>query len=392
MRNSERIIDSLDEYSPRWSQPEFFDLTNEDDQVRLEAAANEGRITSKLNSIKTIAENLFEMEYPELAKDPREKEEYLHDDPRFRGYEYGTWVLYPWLKQLVRFPEERDYRKLRTYRFKDLVTDKEQKRLDMARIAVMGMSVGSNIAVGLVRNAVCGSIIIGDLASPNVSGIGRSQIYMNDLCSSKVDATAKKISLIDPFTEQIHLRDGINEDNVKDLQALKPSIVVDEVDDMQTSVLLRMFAADNRLPYVTVSDVDRRAVLELQRHDLGRRSLFAGMVSDREAQILSEGRMTEDEQAGVFARSVGYHRMTPRLIESCLRVGEDLSGIPQLGSTALAAAGIAVETCRNITLNRHSRSGISSTRLDRFAPNPTPRQWLGAAGGLLRRFFSGPSS
>lgn len=345
-----------------WSEPEIYNLELLEDQLKLESAFRGGKIARVFDHIDEIARDLFEHNHPELRSDVKGQTEYVNS-AMFRGYEYGSWVLFPWSADLVRFPNEKDYKELRTARFRELITENEQLELSLGRIAIFGMSVGSNLAVSLARNGVGGAFLLGDYDSPSVSNIGRAELDMRDLGAKKIDATAKRISYINPFAEQVHMTSGFDEDSPRAVESFSPDIVGDEVDDMQISAQIRRLCAEMKVPYVTVSDVHDSVVMEICRHDLGSSPLFAGAVSDTKAEKLASGHLSKKEQESVFVKSIGYRHMTPRLINSSLEVGATLSGIPQLGSTALAAAGFATAAYRDILLGRDIKTGVYSLKI-----------------------------
>lgn len=364
-----------------WSQPEIFDACKPEDTERLEEAYCDGRIHHTYNTIGTIARGLFELNNPDGTDD--ELEEYLNKD-EFRGREYGQWVLYPWSGDLVRFPEEIDYLLMRTHRYRNLIRESQQIGLRDNHIVVGGQSVGSVVTLSLVKNLGIKEITISDSAKPKISGIGRSEVDMRDMGLPKIDSTAKRLSILDPFAIQHHLHEGLSRDvlyRLSEETQLKPTLVVDEVDDMASSAEIRDYSKRNRLPYVTVSDVDDTAVLEINRFDLDPSlPLYAGKVTQREAQALLDGAMSDGDKQDVFARTVGYSRLTPPLIESTLQIGEEIAGIPQKGSTALIAAGMVTVAVREILLGSNLATGIYSVPVGKIIGRHfTIEEWFRAA-------------
>lgn len=361
------INQSKNESSTRkkWSQPEIYDCSKLNDQVSLEQALRDGRVRSVVDQIGSIAVEIFEMDYPDLTNNDASKKEFVNDIES-AGNEYGRWVLFPWSSELVRFPDPNKYMNLRTYRYRDLITAEEQAKLSMSRAAIFGMSVGGNLAISLVRNGMVGAIALGDYDYPSVSNIGRANINLADLGTSKVDIVAKNISYIDPFLQQKHFSDGFEPSMLQELSEFNPHVVADEIDHMPSSARIRSFCRDSGSAYINVSDVHDRAVLEVCRHDLGKSPLYAGRINDDVADKLTSGRMSEADESDIFARTVGLTNLTPRLIESSVRVGEDLNGIPQLGSTALIAAGFATMAYREIILGKNTiNTGVASLKPDK---------------------------
>ena len=381
----ERLNDVMAESEARdtsWSQPEIFNLNIQRNAERLEQAYSDGRVRNTHNAIETIARNLFELNHPDGTAE--ELEDYISQDV-FKDRLYGRWVLYSWSGDLVRFPEEDDYFSMRTDRFRNLVTREQQMGLREKHIFVAGQSVGSVATLALVKNLGIGKLTLSDKASPNVSGIGRSESSMLDLGLSKIDGTAKRVSLLDPFLTQHHIHEGISQKTLQYVEEV-PSLVVDEMDDMESSAAIRDFSKRNKIPYITVSDVDDTVVLEVLRHDLDPTlPLYAGKVSHKEAQALLDGVMDEVDQQDVFARTIGYTNLTPPLIESTLQIGIEVAGIPQKGSTALIAAGMATIACREALLGNKLDTGIYSVNIGKVMGRRfTAREWLGAIRGYYK--------
>ncbi|MGI6578756.1 MAG: ThiF family adenylyltransferase [Saccharofermentanales bacterium] len=342
-----------------WQEPVLFDLSKPNDAKRLNRLKSETKVFC-YDAFFQIANNLFELEYPQHIKNDNKRNEYITNLSRERDT-FGIWIFFPWSHELVLFPDKETYYKLRTFRYLNLIKQNDLQILSQAKIAVIGMSVGSNVTLALVRNSIGKSFAISDLVIPNVSNIGRASFDMRDLNSTKLNAIAKQISYLDPFVEQVHFPEGINEETVDKLAAFQPDIVIDEIDSMRKSVLLRKLCKEKGIAYVSASDVHDSVIIEVLRHDRNKRlGLLASTVSDAKADKLYRGMLTEDEESLYFAQSVGFLNLSPELIQSGLEIGKTLSGIPQLGSTAICASGIVAAVCREILLGRKLPSGLYS--------------------------------
>lgn len=354
----------------QWCQPLLFRLAKDEEKAGLQAILQSGKVRSVLDPVERIANNLFELEHPSQKKDEAARKAFVEQE-RFQSEKFGVWVFFPWSGELVRYPEEEDYYHLRTYRYRNLLTREELETLRHKRCAVIGMSVGSNVVLSLVRNGFCGAVALADMVSPNVSNIGRAEFDMRDLCATKLDAVAKRVSYIDPFVEQLHFHEGFNEMETEPLKTWQPDLVLDEIDDMQASARIRKFCKSNQLPYLSVSDVDDRVVLEICRFDQeASRSLYASNISDQKAQQMMDGKITGYAEAVFFGKTVGFHNLSPKLVASNLEIDKTLSGIPQLGSTSVVAGGYAAVACRDILLNRKVKSGLSSLYISHATQRP----------------------
>lgn len=346
-----------------WKAPEVFQYNSTSDQNRITKLFKTGEIRYTYDPIIDIAESEFELRYPWLIHSQKERKEYIASVLE-QGNEYGEWVFNQ--DSLIRYPNRMIYRELRTSRYKSLISQEEQEKLNRARPAIFGLSVGGNIAVALVRNGIGESIALGDFDKPDIPGIGRNVTDIRDLGLSKLNAVAKQISYIDPFIEQKHFHNGFHNNIKNDLSEYQPDALFDEIDDMKVSAAMRTFCYDFKIPFFTAADVGDRATLELIRHDLGRKELFAGRVSEREVQRIITGNISGEELTIIFSKSIGISNLiaSPRLIDSYYKLGKETTGIPQLGSTSLLAAGYAVMAYRNVLLGMHPKEGLTALKPD----------------------------
>ena len=349
-----------------WKQPETFSYDSIQDQMRMQELFESGQIKNTFDPIEQIAESEFELEYPELKYNEKARQEFVKD-VLLQGNSHGEWVYMQ--GDLIRYPKRDTYRDLRTYRYRNLITKEEQAKLNEARPSIFGLSVGGNIAVAIARNGIGKAIALGDPDTLDVTGIGRNVTTMKDLTESKLNAVAKQISQIDPFMEQKHFKQGFNKEMETELVNFKPDVIFDEVDHMLSSAMMRQFSREQKLPYFNVSDVGERTVLEIVRHDLRDAKLYAGRgLPDDVVESLLRGELSDEDESMICMKTVGARNVlaTPRLIESSLEIGKNLAGIPQLGSTALMAAGYAVTAYRNSILGRSNADGISVIKADKM--------------------------
>ncbi len=347
------LNNSANKEVPHWQQPIIFNLKNERDIKLLDSYIKSGQVKNIVDNVEKIANNLFEYNFPHLKNDDKARDKYV-SNPSFIKNDFGVWVFFPWSGELVRYPDKDTYYYLRTFRFRNLISKEELDILKQKKIAVIGMSVGSNIAISLVRNFLCNEIFIADLVEPNIFNIGRANFEVLDICIPKVDTIAKQISYLDPFIKINTCYDGINNNNINKLNNFKPDILIDEIDDMKASILLRKYARENKAPYVTAADVHDICTLEVVRHDLySNTPLYAKYIKDSELDNLSK-----DSADMLLSRSVGLHNLSYKLANSAMLIGKNLCGYPQLGSTTLAAAAFTTSTCRDILLGKTIKTGI----------------------------------
>ena len=368
-----------------WSPPVPFDLGQPEDEDRLASALEGGGIRTVIDPIEHMANGLFEVRHPDRRGDARLRADFVANIVD-QGPAFGRWWLFEWSGQLVRFPERHDLRALRTFRNRDLITPAEQALLYSATIAVFGLSVGSNVVERLVAAGVGGRFILADMDIIEPSNLNRINCAFSDVGEHKADFVAKRISSIDPYIEQVHLRSGVSAELLDGIiREYSPDILIDEMDDLGMKARVREAAQDHRIPVLMAGDVGDRSVIDVERHDLGAQP-FHGRFG-KQLHVLLNGNPTDAQKRQLLMKMVGVRNVSPRLIDSALRIDTDLAGLPQLGGTAATGGALLAVAARDLLLGRRLRSGqyvCSPKRILRLQAATTPREtWA-----ILRAFLA----
>ncbi|MBQ6449772.1 ThiF family adenylyltransferase [bacterium] len=226
-----------------------------------------------------------------------------------------------------------------------------QARLLFARshILVAGASVASATAENLIRDGRVGSITISDPKSPNATNFNRTNYDVMDIGSDEPKAIsfARRMHRQDP-TQIIYIyRESINEHNFANILAgdqKRPAVnvCVEAIDTLADKLAILQIAGQAQVPVVQISDVGSIAQISFQ-NALSRargESLIFGL-SDQKLRTL-----LQQDFVQVAARMVG--------LENAIKdeLGRWVAGrkntpfgiaMPQMGSTASVAAGIASE-------------------------------------------------
>lgn len=289
----------------------------------------------------------------------------------------GRWIFFPWSGDLVKYPPVEVHRRLRTARNAYLVTADEQELLGRATIAVFGLSVGSNVVERLAISGIGGSYVLADPDMIQATNLNRMRGSIADLGEGKVDHVAMWLSEIDPYIDQIHLRDGVTEGALSALLegGSRPDVLIDEVDDLVAKMMIRVYARAHRVPVVMVTDVADSVLVDVERYDTDPRSEpFGGRLSSGQLAALSSGELSDRQRRQVLLKIIGVRNLNTRMVKSALDVDKRLAGVPQLGTTAGMAGSLGAIAVREILLGRPMRSGryvVSARRalhLERSAP------------------------
>lgn len=301
--------------------------------------------------------DLFEVEHPEFlgetdfhtkAKDFAAK--------RTEQPLSGDWVYFPWSGYLIRCATESEQFRLRTNRNKNLVTDDEQAMLANAKVAIAGMSVGGQIAVGLAYSGIANSMTLADhdvLETPNLNRVRAS---LSDIGESKTDVIARQVWSINPYAKLDLYSRGINDKDC-DVFLNGAKVVFDEIDDFKMKIVIRHRAKQMKVPVLMMTGLGDSVLIDVERYDLeSNTNAFNGLIGGLEEKILNN-KITPDDAKRYAAQIIGIENVPTRALQSLLDIGSTLVGRPQLGSTVSIESGIASFLVRQIVLGAPLKSG-----------------------------------
>lgn len=266
-----------------------------------------------------------------------------------------TYVYFPWNNTLVKTVREEDYFTLKTNRNQDLITAEEQQKLRTYRVAVLGMSVGSNIAFVLTQAGISQKIAIADFDELDTTNLNRILAGVHQIGENKTHVAAQRIYEDNPFADVTVLDQGANEENVEELlKTGEIDCLIDEIDDISFKIHLRLLAMKYKVPVVMVTDNGDGVVLHVERYDLGHTKIWGKDASSYEA-MLADGPMTKEKSGGVIMNDIvgGPERVDPAMIASVKRVlAKELVSWSQLGSAAILGGVVVTYAVKKIALGQ----------------------------------------
>jgi molybdopterin/thiamine biosynthesis adenylyltransferase len=286
---------------------------------------------------------------PEFAAyEEKKKDEYAH-------------VYFPWSNTLVKCVKAEDYFKLKTNRNQDLITAEEQAKLRDYTVAVLGMSVGSNIAFVLAQAGISNDIVLADFDDLDTTNLNRILAGVHEVGVNKTHVAARRVYEDNPFAEVTLLDKGVDESNLEELlTAGKIDCIVEEIDDIAFKIHARLLAMKHKVPVVMVTDNGDGVVLHVERYDLGH-DLIWGKPHAYYEQKLAEGPMDKEKAGGIIMHDIvgGVHRVDPKMIASVKRVlAKELVSWSQLGSAAILGGVIATYAIKEIALGKGTKQDI----------------------------------
>lgn len=263
-----------------------------------------------------------------------------------------VWVHYPWNNQTVKCVKADDYFRLKTNRNQDLITAEEQAKLHNAKLAVLGMSVGSNIAFVATQAGIGQEIILADFDELDATNLNRILAGVHQIGLNKTIIASRRIYEDNPFAAVTALPEGVNEENLKKLLAAGAiSHIVEEIDDIKMKIVVRRLAREYKIPVVMITDNGDGVVLHVERYDLGYDKIFD--KDDAYWQEKLKAPMTKELAGNIIINDIvgGIEKVDKKMVASVQRVlKKELVSWSQLGSAAILGGVAATVALKRIIL------------------------------------------
>lgn len=271
-------------------------------------------------------------------------------------------IYFPWNNHLVKCIKENDYFKLKTNRNRDLITASEQKKLQNYKVAVLGMSVGSNIAFVLTQAGISKEITVADFDELDTTNLNRIFGGVHQIGLNKTIMASRRIYEDNPYAKVRTLTEGVNEKNLERLlKQKKINCIVEEIDSIPVKIDVRKLAIKYKVPVLMVTDNGDGIVLHIERYDLGYKKIFHRNPSYWQKKI--EGFAKNKDSAKKLAGGVimddmigGSHLVDPKMLKSVKKVlNNKLVSWSQLGSAAMLGGVYATYAIKQIALRKDKK-------------------------------------
>lgn len=270
------------------------------------------------------------------------------------------YIYYPWSNYLVKTVGPEDYFSLKTNRNQDLVTSREQKTLKDYSIAVLGLSVGSNIVLTLTQAGISNRILIADFDELDATNLNRMSGGVHQIGTKKTEIVKRKIVEDNPYAEVEIIDVPVTKENLEPfLKKGTLDAIIEEIDDLSGKIEIRKLAIKYRVPVVMVTDNGDGIVLHVERYDLGHDRIFDKPVSEWDKVDLK--RLTREELGKLIVFDIvgGPELVDPRMMDSVEKVIlKHLVSWPQLGSAAVLAGVAATYMIKKIALSENTDKNI----------------------------------
>jgi len=328
---------------------------------------------SAKNKIEVIDKYENNLEELFLLRNPRFKfnKNYQSEFNNFKKAHYrekdplslGSWFYFPWLHRVVHFFGEELHNELRTGRNKYLISHKNQNTYYNSAVGVLGMSVGSHIAIIIAMTGGAKRIKIADPDTLSGDNLNRIRLGFSSVGEKKVVLVARQISEINPYSDIKIYDEGITENNYEDfIDGL--DIVVEEMDNMYWKLRIREICKKKKIPVIMGTDNGDGVIIDIERFNKDKKyPIFHGLAPHITSKSLKKMKSTDLPK--IAATLAGANLAPPEMIYSVSEVGKSLYSWPQLG-TAANLCGTAVSyivrhlLCDDVVIN----SGRYEVNLD----------------------------
>lgn len=329
----------------------------------LVIAAGDGSRTDLQRLIKAhnpVVVDTIEEQLMELIK--MERPDYVFSDEEARlaarsrlgsaPEDYGAWVFYPWKNTVVHLLGEDEFIRVRTNRNQYKITPQEQDLLARKRVGIIGLSVGSGVALAMAMERTAGELRIADYDTLDLSNLNRLRTSVTNLGMSKTVLVAREIAEIDPYLKVTLFSAGITTDNIAaflDGDDARLDLLVEECDSLPIKLLARVEARRRAIP--VIMETSDRGMVDVERFDIDPNlGLLHGRISDAECEeLLTTGTWTPEVTAKIMTMKEASERMR----RSVMELGKSITRWPQLASEVTAGAGVVTHLSRKILLGDH---------------------------------------
>jgi tRNA A37 threonylcarbamoyladenosine dehydratase len=257
---------------------------------------------------------------------------------------------------------------VRTNRNRNIINEREQKKLAAATIGILGLSIGNGMAVSLAYNGIGGQMKIADFDKLSVSNLNRVRAGLGEIGNHKVDITTQQIYEVNPHAKLTSFSKGVKKQDLDSFLTKTPqvNIVLEAIDDFEMKIRVRLAAKKAKIPVVMLTNLGDSLLIDVERYDTEQNTkLFNGLIGQTAEEILSKP-VTEEDKKKYALAIVGKENVPPRVLESVMKINKTLVGRPQVMSTVTIGSGVAAYVVRKILLGDKVVSGRRRIVFDDF--------------------------
>ncbi|MGA0435317.1 MAG: hypothetical protein ACO3MV_06585, partial [Flavobacteriales bacterium] len=149
----------LDSHATYPYRPVIFALESPQQRAAYEQMKSSQSDFVVIDTLEDQVVELLVTRNPRLKSQPEKLAVQIRKEVGNGGWDsYGTWSWYPWLNTWVRLLPEDAFIEVRTNRNRNKITTEEQHHLRSKCVGIVGLSVGSAVAMVLAMERICGAL------------------------------------------------------------------------------------------------------------------------------------------------------------------------------------------------------------------------------------------
>lgn len=306
---------------------------------------------------------LFELRNPKYRFQKYEKKElvgFVKNITKGKSLEFhGHWFYFPWRNEVVHFLPEDLHQELRTARNRFLITEREQERYYKTAIGILGMSVGSHVALTIAMTGGAKNIKLADLDAISGSNLNRIRTGFPSLGINKAIFVARQIYEINPYANIKLYPNGISDKNIKEFITSKPklNLLIEEMDQPYFKIKARYIARSAGIPVIMAADNGDGIIADVERYDLNKKyPVLHGILGKMTPEDFKK--IKPKDLPKTIAKMAGANIANIRMLESVIQVGKKIYSWPQLGTAATMCGTIMAYLSRKVILkDKEIKSG-----------------------------------
>lgn len=297
--------------------------------------------------------------------------------------DYGVYAYYAERNHLVRYCSPYWHRVVAIASSGKLIADPGDKYswkqirdiFENTTIAIAGGSVGNNIMHLAVMDLRPRYVKIADKSLYKMENINRVRLsywdivrsndkrasFIDSLLRNKAEVMASQLYSIDPYLKVYVYNEGVHEKNINrflDRSGTEPKadILIEEVDDPNTKLLLRDEARKRKIPLIMGSDMGSCVQIDILRYDKNPHLSLTYGIKDKKLRVSTKKFYDNPTNHDIFFQFVddliGTDYRQDELKKIIHKETEIPTStiIPQLGSTAAVTGGIVAEAIARLRL------------------------------------------
>lgn len=315
-----------------------------------------------IDSYRDQINELYTITFPKHAQNQNRKKLFIKAGFGKTPSNTGNWIYFPWNNTMVHLLEQKQFQKVRTSRNNPLITPKQQQQFENIVVGIVGLSVGSSIALTLAQSGGANTMKLADFDNLSLTNLNRIKASTIHLGLNKTHLIAQQIYEINPYANLILFDEGIKPDNLMSFFKDTPSLdlVIDEADDIAMKQFLRQTATALNIPLLMTTDngfVSNTTILK-SRKRISLDAVVKQFASSKAPKLSDAQKLLK------IVSLVGKEHISHEMqLASMQKIKKTIAGWPQLAMTAFLGGSMATYATLCIALGEKTKKNQTTFSL-----------------------------